>query len=104
MDSGEDKAFGLKPSKSSAPSLISSVSVLGSVMWMQSSEFSNSLLMTIGGSEIMSLNLLGMQSYLGIPSTLNIDLILWHTQLMLNHGLNHGLFLSLFKLIPYHIL
>ena len=40
-----------------------------------------------------------------IPGTLNIDLILWHTQLivcskMLNHGLNHGLFLSLFKLIP----
>ena len=46
-----------------------------------------------------------------IPSTLNIDLILWHTQLIvcacskiLNHGLNHGFFLSLFKLIscPIH--
>ena len=42
------------------------------------------------------------------PSTLNIDLILWHTQLivcalcskMLNHALNNGLYLSLFKLIP----
>ena len=65
MDSGEDKAFGLKPSKSSAPSLISSASEWGSVMWMQSSEFSNSLLMTIGGSEIMSLNLAGsMQSFI----------------------------------------
>ena len=34
-----------------------------------------------------------------IPSTLNIDLLLWQTQ-MLNYGLNHVLFLSLFKLIP----
>ena len=25
-----------------------------------------------------------------IPSTLNIDLILWHTKLI-NHGFNHGL-------------
>ena len=42
-----------------------------------------------------------------IPSTLNIDLILWHNWLcvlkMLNHGLNHGFFLSLFKLITYPI-
>ena len=60
MDSGEDKALGLKPSKSSAPLLISSVSKWGSIMWMQSSEFSNSLLMTIGGSEIISLNLAGI--------------------------------------------
>ena len=38
-----------------------------------------------------------------IPSTLNIDLILC-VQKMLNHGLNHGFFLSLFKLIscPRH--
>ena len=41
-----------------------------------------------------------------IPSTLNIELILWHTQLivcvqkMLNHGLNHGFFLSLSSLYP----
>ena len=39
-----------------------------------------------------------------IPSTLNIDLICsthkWLcVQKMLNHGLNHGIFLSLFKLI-----
>ena len=34
---------------------------------------------------------------LQIPSPLNIDLILW--QKMLNHCLNHGVFLSLFKLI-----
>ena len=51
---------------------------------------------------------LGAMSKLYIPSTLNIDLILWHPQLivdavklelvskMLNHGLNHGFFLSLF--------
>ena len=44
-----------------------------------------------------------------MPSTLNIDLILSHTQLIvcaenLNHGLNQGFFLSLFKLIlcPKH--
>ena len=41
-----------------------------------------------------------VQSFISQVLTLNIDLILWHTQLMLNHGLNHGLFLSLFKLIP----
>ena len=40
-----------------------------------------------------------------IPSTLNIDLILWHTQLIVcaensNQGLNHGVFLSPFKLTP----
>ena len=37
-----------------------------------------------------------------IPSTLNIDLILWHTQLIVSavNGLNHGLFLSLFKVTP----
>ena len=49
------------------------------------------------------------ETKLYIPSTLNIDLILWHTQLlltfkMLNHDLNHVFFLSLFKLIscPIH--
>ena len=43
-----------------------------------------------------------------IPSTLNIDLILWHTQLIVCAEnvkswylyINHGFFLSLFKLIP----
>ena len=41
-----------------------------------------------------------------IPSTLNIDLDTVANTIdcvcskMLNHGLNHGLFLSLFKLIP----
>ena len=47
---------------------------------------------------------------LQIPSTINIEIILWHSQLnvcavvkMLNHGLNHGLFISLFKLILCHI-
>jgi len=46
------------------------------------------------------------QAKLYITSTLNIDLILWQrtnnwlcVQKMLNHGLNHGVFLSLFKLI-----
>ena len=44
-----------------------------------------------------------------IPSTLNIDLILCHThnwlcvQKMLNHGLNHGFYLLLFKLISCSI-
>ena len=33
------------------------------------------------------------------PSTLKIDLILWHTQLIVC-AVNHGLILSLFKLIP----
>ena len=48
----------------------------------------------------------GSTPKLYIPSTLNIDLIMWHTQLnmceqkMLNHGLNHEFFLTLFKLIP----
>ena len=43
------------------------------------------------------------QSYTFQVGTLNIDLILWHTQscvrhsIMLNHGLNPGLFFSLFK-------
>ena len=47
------------------------------------------------------------KSKLYIPSTLNIDLILkvlilnqLCVQKILNHGLNHGFFLSLFKLIP----
>ena len=45
------------------------------------------------------------QPKLYIPSTLNIDLILWHTQLIVcaensNQGLNHGVFLSPFKLTP----
>ena len=40
-----------------------------------------------------------------IPSTLNIALILWHTQLIVcavksYQGLNHGLSISVFKLIP----
>ena len=50
------------------------------------------------------LDLLHSNPKLYIPSTLNIDLILWHTQLMLNHGLNHGLFILLLKLItcPIH--
>ena len=53
----------------------------------------------------------GWQPKLHIPSTLNIDLQLWHThwlceQKMLNHSINHWFFLSLFKLIscPIHTL
>ena len=47
-------------------------------------------------------------SKLYIPSTLNIDLVLWHTQLIVcaenvDHGLKHGVFLSLFKLISFPI-
>ena len=44
-----------------------------------------------------------VHSKLYIPSTLNIDLILWRTQIdcvcskMLNYGSNHRWFLSLFK-------
>ena len=53
---------------------------------------------------IQSPNHVWVQSYITQVSTLNFDLILWHTQLimskMLNHGWNHGLFISLFKLIP----
>ena len=47
-------------------------------------------------------------SKLYIPSTLNIALLQWHTHLnvcsKINHGLNHGLFISLLKLIncPIH--
>ena len=47
-----------------------------------------------------------LHTKLYIPSTLNIDLYtVAHTidcvcSKMLNHGLNHGFFLSLFKLIP----
>ena len=44
------------------------------------------------------------QPKLYIPSTLNIDFMLWHTQSkILNHGSYHGSFLSLFKLIPWPI-
>ena len=47
----------------------------------------------------------GCEAKLYIPSTLNIDLICVCSK-MLNHGLNHGLFLSLFKLFlcPIHTL
>ena len=44
----------------------------------------------------------GLWAKLYIPSTQNIDLILWHTQLIVCavKFSNHGLFLSLLKLIP----
>ena len=51
---------------------------------------------------------LAIKAKLHIPSTLNIDFIFYLAYTMdydcseiLNHGLNHGLFLSLFKLFGW---
>jgi hypothetical protein len=59
------------------------------------------------GSSFPEERCLLLLSKLYIPSIVNADLIFWHTHLIvtavcriLNHGLlNHGLFLSLFKVI-----